>query len=90
MNAKSAAAGLLTDWVDEHELALALGRNPRTLQRWRARRTGPEHTLLGEKPLYHVEAVQRWLAAGGTAGAVKRPRPSRPRSSRQAQRAEAS
>jgi hypothetical protein len=71
--------GLLDCYLSEHALAAELGRNGRTLQRWRDLRIGPPFTMMGDRPIYHVDGVKRWLQAGGTAGASKPRRQTRPR-----------
>lgn len=58
---------LLDGWFTEPELAAELNRHTRTLKRWRDARTGPPFSMMGESPVYNIEAVRRWLAAGGTA-----------------------
>jgi hypothetical protein len=63
--------GLLTGWMREHELAAELGRNVRTLQRWRDLRIGPPVTMIGDTPIYSIDEAKRWLQAGGTAGVAK-------------------
>lgn len=89
MSAKSADArpALLHDYLGEDELAEELGKNVRTLQRWRKLGVGPPFTLTGVTPKYPRAGAVRWLESGGTAG-VKRPRAFRPRG-RQSQQAEA-
>jgi hypothetical protein len=75
MDAKPAGARLLDGWVTEHELAAELNRNIRTLQRWRDRRIGPPFAMMGDRPIYNVENVRRWLTAGGAAKARATTRP---------------
>ncbi len=60
------SGGLLSGYIPEQELAAQLGRNPRTLWRWRKLRIGPPFVMVGEVPYYSVEAARQWLAAGGT------------------------
>jgi hypothetical protein len=71
--------GVLDGYLREHALAAELGRNVRTLARWRQQRIGPAFTLMGDTPIYSVDAVKRWLQAGGTAGASKPRRQTRRR-----------
>jgi hypothetical protein len=62
---------LLSGYVREIELARELNKHPRTLKRWRDLRIGPPFTMLGPQPIYPVNGVRTWLAAGGTAAAIK-------------------
>jgi len=55
--------GLLTDYLTEAQLARELRKVPRTLQRWRRKRTGPPVTTLGRVPYYRKEGVRNWLLA---------------------------
>lgn len=52
---------VLDDKIRESELAEELGRSVRTLQLWRAQRTGPPFIRLGSQILYRREAVREWL-----------------------------
>lgn len=52
---------LLDGFLTEDECARELGRNPRTLRRWRDLRQGPPVTKLGRQTLYRREAVRAWL-----------------------------
>lgn len=54
---KSVLAGYLT----RAELALDLGLNVRTLERWAHLRSGPKRTLVGNRVYYHRRAVEHWL-----------------------------
>ena len=65
-------AGLLAGYLSERETASQLGRDPRTLWRWRKLSIGPPHIMVGDTPLYNFEAVRQWLAAGGTAAAISK------------------
>lgn len=62
----SKRAGLLDDYLGEAELAAELGKNLRTVMRWRKLRVGPPFVLKGITPIYHIELARQWLAAGGT------------------------
>jgi hypothetical protein len=55
---------LLKEYFSEHELAVELGRNARTLKRWRDARTGPPVTFIGRVPYYRIASVRQWLQAG--------------------------
>jgi len=52
---------LLDDLLTEHQLAAELGRNPRTLKRWRDLRQGPAHTTIGRAIYYRRDAIRQWL-----------------------------
>lgn len=52
---------VLDDKITEDRLAFELGRNIRTLQMWRAQRTGPPFIRLGRQILYRRAAVEQWL-----------------------------
>jgi Helix-turn-helix domain len=52
--------GLLT----EDDIAVIAGVEVKTVRQWRSERTGPPFTKIGRRPLYRVDALQRWLAAG--------------------------
>jgi hypothetical protein len=71
MDAKSAPAGLLAEYLTEQELAAELRKNPRTVQRWRALGIGPPYAMNGETPIYPRSGAVSWLQAGGTAGVAK-------------------
>ena len=55
------AAGLLDDYMTPDELAVELGKSPRTIARWDRLRIGPPKTVVGKKPYYRREAVREWL-----------------------------
>ncbi len=54
---------VLDDYLTEAELARELDRSKRTLERWRRLRTGPVPTICGNKVLYAVDDVRKWLRA---------------------------
>jgi len=54
-------AAVLDDKLTEAELAEEIRRSVRTLQLWRAQRTGPPFIRLGKEVLYRREAVCEWL-----------------------------
>jgi len=58
-----ASSALLSGYLTERELAHELGRDARTLKRWRAAREGPAWVAIGRKILYRRSAVQDWLAS---------------------------
>jgi len=60
------AAGLLDDFIDEHQLARELGKHRRTLIRWRQLKIGPPYILLGPQVVYPISETKKWLAARGT------------------------
>jgi excisionase family DNA binding protein len=61
---------ILAEFMTTEELAAALGRNKRTLDRWDALGIGPPRTRVGRTVLYRRSSVDKWLAAqeyqGGT------------------------
>jgi hypothetical protein len=42
-------------------MAAELGKDPRTLLRWRRERSGPPVTYIGKTPLYNQESAKAWL-----------------------------
>jgi hypothetical protein len=54
-------SNLLENYLTEPALAAELGKGPRTLQLWRARRVGPPWTKNGNRVLYPKDGVLRWL-----------------------------
>lgn len=54
---------VLSGFLTKGELAAALGRHPRTLDRWAALREGPPQTRIGRQTLYKKSSVQKWLSA---------------------------
>jgi hypothetical protein len=54
---------ILSEFLTKQELAVELGREMRTLDRWDALGIGPPRTHVGRKVLYRRTSVQRWLAA---------------------------
>ena len=54
---------LSDEFIPETKLARELGRDTRTLQRWRAQRLGPPYIRMGRQVLYRRDAVRGWLIA---------------------------
>ena len=54
---------LLADYFSEKELAQEIGRAPRTLQEWRAKRIGPPYTRIGRADYYAKDQFHKWLAS---------------------------
>jgi predicted DNA-binding transcriptional regulator AlpA len=52
---------LLHEYCRRDELAQALGRSPRTIDRWHVMREGPPRVQVGRTILYKVESVREWL-----------------------------
>ena len=50
--------------LGEHRVAEKLGRNPRTLQRWRTKGKGPASTKIGRKVFYELNDLQEWIDRG--------------------------
>jgi hypothetical protein len=61
MTDEQSNCGLLAGYLPESEMARELGRNPRTLMRWRQERTGPPVTFVGKTPMYNEESAKAWL-----------------------------
>jgi hypothetical protein len=59
----SSSEPILAEFLTKEELAAELGRNPRTLDRWKVLGMGPPRTHVGRKILYRRGSVQKWLAA---------------------------
>jgi phage terminase Nu1 subunit (DNA packaging protein) len=57
----SSTNSLLTEYVTKDELAEALGRSTRTLDRWADLRIGPPRTRAGRRVLYNRVRVTEWL-----------------------------
>ena len=51
------------DLLHEPDYARLTGRNVRTVQRERARRTGPAFIRIGRKVYYRKAAIETWLLA---------------------------
>lgn len=52
---------LLAGYLTARELAQELQKHPRTIYRWRNLRQGPPVTLVGNRPMYRIEAAREWL-----------------------------
>jgi hypothetical protein len=52
---------LLDGYLTEAEAAQELAKGVRTLQIWRAQRTGPAWTKIGKTILYNRDAILAWL-----------------------------
>jgi hypothetical protein len=57
---------LLDDYLDDPGLAKELGRDERTIKRWRRQGVGPRCVRIGNEPYTHRTVVADWLKAGGT------------------------
>ena len=60
------AATLLSDYLTRPQLAVELGRDIRTLQRWAWQRKGPKFRRIGGRVLYHKDDVLAWIEAQPT------------------------
>jgi predicted site-specific integrase-resolvase len=58
---KTRTAPILSDYMEDQELATDLGRSTRTLARWRRLGEGPPIVKVGRQVLYRREAVREWL-----------------------------
>ena len=47
-------------YLQQHELADRWRLSPRTLERWRWRKTGPSYTKLGGKVVYSLQDVESY------------------------------
>lgn len=54
---------LLSDYLDEDQMAHELGVTKRTLAMWRNKRRGPAWTKLGRKVVYRRGAVAEWITS---------------------------
>lgn len=61
-----------SEYMDRNTLAVELGVNVRTLDRWHIERRGPARTTIGRRILYRTAAVREWLQANEDAGTVVR------------------
>lgn len=52
---------LLTNYLTRGQLAEALGRSTRTLDRWQVQKVGPPRLKIGKLIIYSRERVQHWL-----------------------------
>lgn len=52
---------LLSDMLDDDQLAVELGVTTRTVQRWRARRIGPPFIRIGRRILTRRDAARQWM-----------------------------
>jgi hypothetical protein len=50
--------------LGERRVAEMLGRNPRTLQRWRTKGKGPAFTTIGREVFYEPNDLQEWIDRG--------------------------
>ncbi len=48
-------------FISERRFAEVLGRDPRTLQRWRQKGKGPPSTRIGRSFFYEINEVQEWM-----------------------------
>jgi hypothetical protein len=54
-------ANVLSDYLDEFELAEQLKHDVRTLRKWRRRCKGPAYVMIGRRAYYRLEAVRAWF-----------------------------
>ncbi len=52
---------LLANYLTRGQLAEALGRSTRTLDRWQVQKVGPPRLNIGKLIIYSRERVQHWL-----------------------------
>lgn len=55
------SAPILEDYIPELELAKELGRDYRSLYRWRQTGDGPPHLRIGHSVYYRRSAIRDWL-----------------------------
>jgi len=56
----SQGAGSLSTTLSETELAVRWGMSPKTLQRWRTTKQGPEYLKLGKKVQYSMAVIEQY------------------------------
>lgn len=57
------ASALLSEYYDDRELAVALGKCLETIKRWRRAGTAPPVTYFGRTPRTRKAVVPEWLKA---------------------------
>ena len=57
----SAKHRLTENLLTQAELAEALGKSPRTIQRWRKARRAPPAIVIGNSTFFKIQSVQAWL-----------------------------
>ena len=58
---RNVAQGVLSEYMEEDELAAELNCSPRTIQRWHRLREGPPRTKIGKRVFYRRNSVADWL-----------------------------
>ncbi|MCZ6624863.1 MAG: hypothetical protein O7B35_11640 [Deltaproteobacteria bacterium] len=56
-------APLLHGYLTKGELARAINRSARTIERWHSARIGPPRIVVGRMILYKTDSVRAWLQA---------------------------
>jgi predicted DNA-binding transcriptional regulator AlpA len=52
---------VLDGYITREELAGAINKSVRTIDRWDVHRVGPPRVVIGRTILYRVESVREWL-----------------------------
>jgi len=65
---------LSENFLTTNELALALHKSPRTIQRWQHMRQGPPSIRVGNTMMYRIESVLSWLSSKEVCPDAKRGR----------------
>ena len=62
-NVTPPSSDLLSAYLTREQLAQALHRDVRTIDRWNLKRIGPPRIIIGRMILYRKESVLTWLAS---------------------------
>ena len=57
----SGNAAVMDGYITREELAGAINKSVRTIDRWDVHRVGPPRVVIGRTILYRVESVREWL-----------------------------
>ena len=65
----------MCELMDTRQAAAVLGVQPRTLEAWRLRGSGPRYVQVGRLVRYRRAAIERWLAERERSSTSERPEP---------------
>lgn len=65
----------MCELMDTREAAAVLGVQPRTLEAWRLRGSGPRYVQVGRLVRYRRAAIEQWLAERERSSTSERPEP---------------
>jgi hypothetical protein len=54
-------AAILDGYITRQDLAAAINKSVRTIDRWDVHRVGPPRVVVGRTILYRVDSVRAWL-----------------------------